>query len=118
MAAAAAAAATAFASSANGWPVAVADSQWNGRRDGRMPNAKGVKKREAKTSPACPPAMDGNEYQIPIDLSEGVREVAGGGESVSLTPQSAIRTEGRGRDGRMHLDSFPPPHEVTIAVQW
>ena len=74
MAAAAAAAATAFASSANGWPVAVADSQWNGRRDGRMPNAKGVKKREAKTSPACPPAMDGNEYQIPIDLSEGVRE--------------------------------------------
>ena len=71
--------------------------------DERTTNAKGMKKRKAKTGGVprlSGRAVDGNEYQIPINLTEGWTDMAGrrdggkedsggvGGESVSLAPQS------------------------------
>ena len=73
------------ATAANGWPVSVSLSvasslaEWttdsNATRT-RTTNAKGMKKRKAKTGGVprlSGRAVDGNEYHIPINLTEGWR---------------------------------------------
>ena len=60
------------ATAANGWPVSPSVAEWT--RDANATNAKGMKKRKAKTGGVprlSGRAVDGNEYQIPINLTEG-----------------------------------------------